>query len=266
MENSKEFQYNVIKRLLFTMKKFWYVLLIIVIAFCSFGVYAFMNGEITYTIKERVVYNASDENSGYSGYNYSDYYFDTAVDFISQKCVLDRANFYYEDFTNNWNESVEKYIEEKSKIAVKNEVVVPATKNYISTSKFTALKANDESFVVEITYNDKIESVAIDKAKILIFAAGREAVVGNVGAYKYFAQAKISYFDNGLVSSEAVNSGEQSMFSAIALGVFVAVAVAIIIMLSKNKITEACQLEFVTKTSVLDQISERKGGSLWAKI
>ena len=262
METKKEMQYNVIKRLLFVMKKIWYVLLLIVVAFSAVGVVSYFNGEITYTVKERVVYNASDEKSGYSGYNYSDYYFDTAVDFISQKCVLDRANFYYEDFVNNWNESVEKYIEEKSKTAVKNEVIGKTSTKHISTSNFQAIKAGDDSFVIEVSYNDKIEDKAIDKVRILIFAAGREAVTGNVGAYKYFAQARISYIDKGLVSVEAVNAGEQTMVTFVLIGLGCAVAVAVIVLLSKRKVTEACHLEFITGTSVLDQIPVTKGGKL----
>lgn len=261
MEKMKEYQYNVVKRLLFVMKKFWYVLLVIVMAFSALGVYSYFNGEITYTIKERVIYNATDGNSGYSSYNYTEYYFDTAVDFISQKCVLDRANYYYEEF-RDWNDSVENYIKHvEEDIPIQNENVGKAENQEIFASSFTAFKYDDESFIIQIVFNDEIESVAKDKVKILILAASREARVVELGAYKYFEQAKISYIDNGLASSEMVNAGEKQLIVLVLVGFALCVLFAIIVILAHRKVTEVCELEFLTKSSVLDQIPKTKGGN-----
>ncbi len=260
MEKMKEFQYNVVKRLLFVMKKFWYVLLVIVMAFTALGVYSYFNSEITYTIKERVVYNATDGNSGYSSYNYTEYYFDTAVDFISQKCVLDRANYYYEQLAD-WHDSVESYIKHIEDTPIQNEPIGVAENQEIVASSFVAVKYDDESFIIQITFNDEIESVAKDKVKILILAASREARVVEFGAYKYFEQAKISYIDNGLVSSEMVNAGEKQLILLVLVGFVLCVLFAIIVILAHRKVTEVCELEFLTKSSVLDQIPKTKGGN-----
>ncbi|MBR5192521.1 MAG: hypothetical protein IKW33_03840 [Clostridia bacterium] len=265
METKKELQYDVVKRLLFVMKKFWYILLLIVIVSSSIGIYSYYNGEISYTVKERVVYNACDKDSGTSGYNYSVYFYETAIDFVFQKCVLDRANYYYEEFAKTENVTVEEYIEKKSTDPEKNKVE-KVEKPRISVSRLRVEKTDDDSFVMEFYYNDANEEDAKEKVKILIFAAGVEATTNEGESdkpynYKYFEQAKISYIDKGLASSTMVNSAQNQPITFFAVGIIVSVIFSIIMLMSKRSITEACELEFITKASVLDEVPVEKGGN-----
>lgn len=101
-ENNVKTQSSVIRRAFFLLKRYWYVLIACILAFTAIGVLSASKKTPTYTAIETVDYTVknvavSNDNDA-SHVNAAIAYVDTVVEFAKQKCVTERANYYYSQF------------------------------------------------------------------------------------------------------------------------------------------------------------------------
>ena len=116
-----------LQKLLAILKKHLIVLIAIILGFVGVGFAASFIDKPTYTVQELAFYKAKILESKDSPYDYtaSKAYLDTVADFCRSGVVMNRANYYYEDYLQNKEnyKDVDEYIKK-----IKDERV--ATKTY----------------------------------------------------------------------------------------------------------------------------------------
>ncbi len=136
-------------RLLALLKKNLIVVLSVIVGFVAVGfMYAYLE-KPTYTVQELALYKAKILESKDSPYDYtaSKAYLDTVSDFCRSGVVLERANYYYEDYLNNKSKfsSVDDYVK-----SVKEERIT--TKTYKEVKQDPSLFVNKEVLIEATMY------------------------------------------------------------------------------------------------------------------
>jgi hypothetical protein len=270
MEQEREIQFGeLLRRIGITLKKNWLILALIIAIFSVAGIgYAFYRKPI-YTSTQEAVYSAKidPENKSLNDYTITLSYLDTFVDFCSQDVVLQRANFYYNEYvkSNVGIDGLQGFVDGVKKTEIytgsyDGEEYISAKDVTVSASSATD---NSVSFYILVQCSDLVPEVSMAKAKILTLAIDREAKEPadstEFGEYKYFG-AYVSLEDYGYKGYQKDLSKTKIIAIAFILGVVVALVTVYLMYLLNRTVREKEELETLTGTSVLAFISNTEGG------
>lgn len=275
MEENVKTSDSIIKDIWFAFKRNL-VLVIALVLFCTAcGIgYAFIK-KPNYTATEEVVCMAEDTSNSniVTNFNIMNAYINTIVDFCDEGVVIERANFYYIQYRNQYRNqsaqgsvtSLDEFIED---VRTEDPYVTndnsPADKKYIvkenvSVSAKVETNQTDE-YSFSISYTDPNLELALIKAKIYVLAFEREiGTEKGTNGDRYFAGVKISIISLG-------NSGWSSNVSKVkftiigfAIGVVVAALAVYVISVTDVSIKDKEELERITGVSVLANIDHVGG-------
>ncbi|MBQ3493512.1 MAG: hypothetical protein IJA88_05325 [Clostridia bacterium] len=275
MEENVKTSDSIIKDIWFAFKRNL-VLVIALVLFCTAcGIgYAFIK-KPNYTATEEVVCMAEDTSNSniVTNFNIMNAYINTIVDFCDEGVVIERANFYYIQYRNQYRNqsaqgsvtSLDEFIED---VRTEDPYVTndnsPADKKYIvkenvSVSAKVETNQTDE-YSFSISYTDPNLELALIKAKIYVLAFEREiGTEKGTNGDRYFAGVKISIISLG-------NSGWSSDVSKVkftiigfAIGVVVAAIAVYVISVTDVSIKDKEELERITGVSVLANIDHVGG-------
>lgn len=265
---------NIVSVIFFAAKRFWILILAIVLCFTACGVvYSYLR-KPNYTASEKIVYKAQNTFEDATAYhiNAMDAFVDTIIDFCDEDVVIDRANFYYSMYLNQKskegeNYSVNDYIaqEKENDSYAKQEVkTARIVKSNIEIEETPEEEKNGAKFSFSVKYTDKNAVAAVEKLKILVFAIDMESrvtvVVDNKTVNKYFAGIENELMDFGTEEITSDLSRFRIVLVAFILGALASCAIVYAIYLFDNTVKTKEELEQLTGASSLSYIS-RQGGT-----
>ena len=265
---------NIISVIFFAAKRFWVLILAIVVAFTACGIaYAYIR-KPNYTASEKIVYKAENAFEGATIVNHinaMDAFIDTVIDFCDEDVVIDRANFYYSMYLNQKAKegedyTVEQYVaKERESDSYKNQEIKTERilKSNVEVEATPEEEENGAKFSFSVKYTDSDSAVAVEKLKILVFAIDMESrvtvVVDNKTVNKYFAGINNEIMDFGTEEVASDVSKFRIVLVAVILGVLAACATVYVIYLFDNTVKTKEELEQLTGASSLSYISLQGG-------
>lgn len=262
-----------IKELLYVLKKN-IILLCVIVLLMTAGGFVYAKIQIPkYTAQEEVFFKAQnisyDENN--SNMKVMVAYLDTVKDFCIAGVVLDRADFYYDQYLYKKSQdndlTVNKFIQEISKPNKDTYVGQLCKVKYFSEDNIKVHSSNSKSssvFAFRVCYTEESRDVAIEKVKILVFAIKNESVErierGNINSErKYFSGVNVEIMDEGLTGVTTDFSKTKTILLFVILGVLLGVVVVFIKHLLDNTIKTKEELERLTGFNVLSVIISQEG-------
>ena len=279
-QNQKVEQSEFLRRILFALKKSWWLIAIIVIAFgAAAGVYLQLKDPV-YTATQQFFYKAINKNAaGDPGDpNITYRYLDTFLDFCDEGCVVDRANFYYEKFLQarqtNPTLKASEFVEEVKTVEENNNTSHDLFYNvskivkteYIAAKNISASASKssdgDVSFLVSVRYTDEERQPSADKAKILVCAIENEVneEVAGTTENKYF-YLNVKLYDYGSSAPYSNIAVQKTIIIFLALGVVVALVAVYLKNLFNRTIRDKEELEAITETNLLAYIEDQGEGA-----
>lgn len=264
---------NIVSVIFFAARRFWVLILAIVVVFTACGVgYSYLR-KPNYTASEKIVYKAKNafDDKTTNNINAMDAFVDTIVDFCDEDVVTDRANFYYTMFLNQKSKEGKDYTVKDFLAAEKENDSYNGQQvktEYIEKSKIEVEVAekdeeNGAKFSFSVKYTDPSAQAAVDKLKILVFAIDTESrvtvVADNKTVNKYFAGIENEIMDYGTEQITSDVSRMRIVLVAFILGALVACAAVYAIYLFDNTVKTKEELEELTGASSLSYISRQEG-------
>ncbi len=248
------------------------ILVVVLCAGCGLG-YSFLK-KPNYTATESVIYIATNEDAGKENIatdiNIMRGFFDTVVDFCTTGVVVDRANFYYVNFVNEYDKdptlTLDEYIARfdagedpystSSTDTTGQEYVL---KENIIT-KVSTSKDSADQFSFTISYVDQNRADAINKVKLIVLAFNREIQSdGLQGQGKYFSGIENKVMSLGLRSvSSSVSKIKYTVIGGI-IGVLLAAAALYITSVLDNTVRSKKTVEHLTGVNVLAVLHSEGG-------
>ncbi len=251
-----------IRELFLILKRHFILILATIVVFTAVGIgYANLK-KPEYTVTNKLTYRCENvpfvngngdvvnPNTTTSNINTMIAYGETIMDLFDKGVVLDRANYYYKEYSNAKLQN-KLSVEEFLTTLETNDNYSPSQENTslsaISSSKIgmKQLSNNEETkFAFNVSYTDPDSSVAQDKLAILIYAFSKECKsVTDDGAVKYFGQFEVFLSDMGVESITNNVSKTKTMVIFFILGVVVAVLLAGVVSLLDNTVKTKEELE-----------------------
>ena len=261
---------TLIRDILFILKRNIILILVVVFLFAAGGVcYSFVV-EPSYTASYRVIFQAqtSDNSAITTNINAMRAYIDTAVDFCDEGVVIDRANYYYENWKDEKNSGVyfSDYLaslEDSNENDYYSPEFVTPTLNYdkANINIITIEEDGSTQFVFSIGYTDSDVNVAKEKAGFLTCAFKKEInqMEGETG--KYFGELKFDIQNRGYEGVSTNVSKTRIVLVATMIGAFIAVVLLYIKVLLDNTFKSRDELEEITGAPVFANIDFVGGGS-----
>lgn len=259
---------NIIKDILFAIRRNIILILLILIigAGCGLG-YAYIK-KPNYTAGENVVYLAKEvggKDGTASSVNIMRAYFNTVVDFCDEGVVTDRANHYYVAYLNEKRNSAEYTVGDFIKNDIEkysNNVNLEAgkyiLKNKISVTADVA-SADTEEFSFIIKYTDPDKQDAADKVKLLLVAIIDELEIED-GQNVYFDTVENQLVSLGFTGVSSDVSKSRFTIVGFIVGAILAAVVVYLKTLFDNTVSSKELLEGLTGVPVLSVI-EKEGGN-----
>lgn len=247
------------------------LILAIIVVFTAAG--------LVYSLVKKPVYNASsvasfsvsnEHNSQYNNNILTNNFIDTMIDFCDEGYVVERANYYYEE-----------YKEEYKKNGVPLDQFVADVKEGVRCSEYVrgsfdgvgsifsdnisveALSTSEKKiYGFTINYKDGNAVSAEEKVRILVLAVREEAKApgSSVGKTHYFGYSTVAVEGSERATVAADSSKKKTVVIFFVLGV-IASAVAVYIKSNLNcTIRDKKELENITGTDVLSYIDYHGGG------
>ncbi len=261
-----------IRDLLYVLKKNLILLFVIVIIVTAGGfVYANMQ-KPNYTAQELVFFKAQNisYNETTSNIKVMVAYVDTIKDFCNEGVVLDRADYYYDQFlqknSKNDKYTVDAYISEIRKTDTYERK--PNKIKYFDASAVSVQSSSSTSgnkpFSFRVGYTAGTRAEAEQMVKILVLALKNESVErtipGDINSErKYFSGVNVDIIDEGLQGVSVDVNKTKTILLFIALGVALGVVVVFVKNFFDNTIKTKEELEYVTGFNVLAVISNQGG-------
>ncbi len=197
-------------------------------------------------------------------------YLDTIVDFCDEGCVVDRANYYYYCYVNGIGGpyvDVDAFIEKINNLSgTEDKLYYQADKrlenaSYINAQSISvsASSATSQtiSYRIIVKYQDKSQTAAKDKVKILRLAIEKEANLKDGEAIKYFG-VNVSVADWGYLGSDADWSKTKIILISFVLSVIAAALAVYIVSVMDRTIRDKDELERIAGVPLLAYIEERE--------
>ncbi len=280
----KQRQDSLIRRILFAIKKNLIMILIIVIVATSLGLgYAYIK-KPNYTASIRVNFNVDGNTT--ATINEMRLYIDTIVDFCGQGVVVDRANAYYLEWIENYQEiyyeqekTIEDFykdfalpkIDDNSYNEIFNKYERPNSnaqgtlkdENFLSVGAISTKTAKSEqdatNWVYAVNYTDANQSDAFEKVHILVLAYKHELYwdsnLGANGLEQYFTGMYVNIDSLGVDGVESDVSKTRIAIMSFLLGVVLAFFVVYIKSLFDNTVKDKEELEILTGIEILGCIN-----------
>ena len=276
MEKNNRVGDNIFKNIWFAFKRNIFLILAIIV-FCTAlgGVYTMMQ-KPQYRATEKVICKTANDidNGPSSDLTTAINYIKTIIDFADEGVVIDRANWYYNNYcekkgtiqANIAIDSVDKFIEYMSisgndtyqssnlpgsELEVEQEIV---RSNLVVNTKTTA--EGDVALAFSISYIDEDKEDAKEKARIYVYAFQREISAENgVQEGKYFDGIKsIDIVKLGSIGTVSTVSKTKNVVFAFGVGLAIAIAVVYIISITDSSVKSKEELEFISGVGVLSYI------------
>lgn len=271
MANEKgTLQDGIVRKLVFSVLRYWYVFVTIIFIAGTIGFFYAKTLKPVYTISCQVAYKAEDLNKDENGYSYSDVslskqFYDTFIIFSSSGNVIERANFYYDEFIKSGEREVQNYVDMVNIRVARGEDTYPGT-NTVGNKDIMAQKlgvyAKGDGACVLINYTDDVAAASRNKAKILILSIGIEANVKqtNSNTSVYFGDAKIILNDlSGGARAYGYVDKKGVVITFAGIGLAVSCVVVYAIYALNRTVRSKEELERITGTSVLAYIMDLEG-------
>lgn len=285
METRQEIQKegNMIRNILFAIKRNFILILVVVVIATSLGLgYSFIK-KPKYTAGIRV--NFSIDGQTTATISEMILYIDTIVDFCGQGVVVDRANAYYLEWVENYqqdyyaqNKTIEDFYDQFSTPKVngeKNEIFKDYKRpnendlgtlkdeKFIVANAITTRTAKSEqdvtNWVYAVQYTDANKQEAIEKTYILVLAYKHELYwdeeLGKEDVDQYFTDLIVDIDSLGMDSVASNVSKTKITILSFLLGVVIALAIVYIKTLFYNKLKDKDELERITGTQIIGSIN-----------
>ena len=279
-EQNKGFGESLIREILFAVKTNIILILvtILICAGCGFGVSYIRKPNYTASVK--VSYRASNEQGNSTtaeNINMMNAFINTVLDFCDEGVVVDRANYYYIQFKDKQRQSAEAgqkytitdYIEEiksdDDKYSHENYTDKMRENPYIVKKNISlgGIKNDDAKeniqFSFEVGYKDQNTLDAVEKVKLLVLAADREAKasfeVGGKEQMQYFDSVYVDIKDLGTLPI-SVPSNKRTIVLFGMIGVALALVAVYVKNLLDNTIKTKEDLERLTGVDLLASIDK----------
>jgi capsular polysaccharide biosynthesis protein len=278
-QNNFEQEGSFFSDILFVLRRNIILFILVIVLTLGVGVaYSYMK-KPTYVAKEKVVYTAQNIEMNETTYNVNAMraYTMTIVDFCDEGVVVDRANYYYIQFKDRQRQNAEAgqkytitdYIEEiksdDDKYSHENYTDKMRENPYIVKKNISlgGIKNDDVKeiiqFTFEVGYKDQNTLDAVEKVKLLVLAADREAKA----SFEVGGKEQMQYFDSVYVDIKDLGTLPISMPSnkrTIVLFGVVGVALALVAVYVKNLLDNTIKtkedLERLTGVDLLASIDK----------
>ena len=251
----------VLKKILFLLKKYYIVVLAVLIAAIAVGIAVAYLRKPTFTAKEPVKYSAQVDGGAYPTTNNTAMtaYFNTVVDFCDTGVVVDRADYYYSRFIvsgkalNDYIADVRANDDYSAKLAAGE---TSGTEKYIDAGSIkTEYDKEKNIYTFTVSLKDGTEEGARRKLRLLALAYDLEIRDYFIGMKTYIAELVDSEED---VVVTADISKKNIVLIAALLGAAVAVAAVYLVYALDNSVSEREDLEYITGTKVLGYIKDQE--------
>ena len=218
-------------------------------------------GGIAVAYIRKPVYTASEHISYKANGNMTAQYFQSVVEFCDKGCVIDRANFYYDNYVKSGNkyDSVDKFINDIQHLEY--DATKKIEKKYITSDKVSVSASlptsSSISYIFTIKYTDPNKNAARDKVLILFEAVKEEVNIKSGVNNKYFG-VDIILADLGTESISSDWSKSNIVILSFAVGVIVALLSVYIINIADNTVKEKEEIERLTGTDLLAFIDDQE--------
>lgn len=224
-----------------------------------------------YTSTETVMYRAENKehDSITNNINAMNAFVKTVIDFCDEGVVVDRANFYYNEYLNDKREEGADYTIEDYIKTVESEDKYdnsPVQVKHIVASNIKATSEVDDDgvrFLFSISYTDEDMVASSEKLSILVYAFDKECreeiTIDGVLQDKYFSGIKSSIEGLGQRGPVSDVSNRKIVIVSVFIGIFLSCIVIYIKFLLDNTIQNRQELEELTGVDVLSFI-EKQGG------
>lgn len=258
---------TLIRDILFILKRNIVMILAVIFIFAVGGVGFSFIKEPSYTASYRAIFQAqtSENSSITTNINAMRAYIDTAIDFCDEGVVVDRANYYYENWKDEKNSGTyfSDYLASLKISDNYSEEFYTPTANY-NMANISVVPVEEDGatqFVFSIKYTDNDVDVAKEKAGLLTYAFQQEINQKEGETGKYFGELKLVIQDRGFEGAISNVSKVKIVLIAIILGAFAAVVVLYVKVLLDNTFKSRDELEDVTGLPVFANIDFIGGGS-----
>ncbi len=292
-EQSIQKETSLIRNILFVLKKNLFLILAIIFITTSLGIgYSFIK-KPKYTAGVKV--NFYIEGNTTTAINEMRLYIDTIVDFCGQGVVVDRANAYYLEWIENYqqdyyaqNKTIEEFYKEFAtpikQITYKPSGEIdsieynnifnkyerpnssqPGTlkdESFLSVGEISTKTAKNEqatNWVYTVSYTDANRLDAVEKVFILVLAYKHELYwnndLGSKGVEQYFTGLAVNIDSLGIDGVVSSVSKTKITIIAFAIGVALAFLVVYIRNMLDNTIKDKDELERITGAEVLASIN-----------
>lgn len=255
------------------------ILILVIVFLATIGGVVYANAKAPdYTARELVFYKAYNEedNETINNINTMQSYIDTVVDFCNEGVVLDRANYYYNEFINQQSSgngtsqvlNLEEFIKDVGKVGYEydNGENNTSSENYYNASNISLVtnkayeKSENLAFSFSICYTEGDRLTAYNKARILVIAFKDECVaLDDKGERKYFNGVRVEIIDEGLQAITSNVSKNKIILLSLFFGAIGAFAVVTVKNLLDNTIKTKEDLATVSGFPVLTAIDFKEG-------
>ena len=193
-------------------------------------------------------------------------YADTVMDLSDEGVVIDRANYYYVQYSQNKDKytGVDNFIEnfDSKEDVYDKEIALSQEKMYFNKANISfkkpVLNEEETQFTFTVSYTDSSASAAEEKVKLLLFALKRECEEEFAGEIKYFGNIDVDIVDLGCEGTTNKVSKTLVVIVCFAVGLVLAVGFVYIRSIADNTIKNKEDLERITRASVLSAVANKE--------
>ncbi len=245
-------------------KNYLALMLAIIVAFVVAGVVYTYLLKPEYTVTHKIGFNCDNSPEGeniMADMNAMTAYGETIMDLFDEGVVLDRANYYYQEFDKARTSdglTVEEFLE---KIEQEDGYTPPTNENeqlgYILKEKVqtSKLSVEDELYAFNVSYTEGTTEKAREKLKVLIYAFQKECgeikMVGEQETPKYFGEFEVFVSDWGADSLSYNISRIKTVVIFGLGGIMVSILIALGLNFIDKTIKSKDELEDITGVSVV---------------
>ncbi len=261
------------RKLLQGLKRFWVWIVVLALVGVIGGTIYSKSIRTYYTTTLRVMFAAEAKEEGGSPYSYNitQQLKETMQDFIKTNVVLDRANYYYDQFgkqdykdvTVNGMvyKAVDQFLDDckAGKFdfnTIKGTDAVSKIERQIFADKIAVESSKDEDlFVMYIKYSGYAEDDTESKVEIIRYAAEEEALEVDETSENVYFGAYIRLRDLGQDGTAVVSaSSTKSIVLGAVVGVVIAAALIILICILDSRVKDKEEIELITGTNLIAYI------------
>ncbi len=260
-ENVKDIGSKMLRSVWALIKRNVVLILCVIIAFAGVGVgYAYMQ-KPNYVASVKVRYMLTGTANGQGVGTYEDVttmmaFVDTAIDFVDEGVVLDRASYYYKCWMDvkGTGKTLREFLEESSKLnydpASKVDPMYNFSKSNISIA--TTRIDNQTQFFFSIKYKAITEEKAVEMTQILARAYKEEILLKDQkDDFIYFDGLEIDIDEKGVESVVSDVSKKKTVLLAFVIGVIVAAVVVFVKDRMDVTVRDRNELEEITDLKVV---------------